>query len=80
MSKFGMPTGDSFMIAEIKALEAELDAARGEIERLKWCGNCGIYGWKCDPYGGNPKRKDASKCDEWVDPKSVKKSRKQVGE
>ena len=28
MSKFGMPTGDSFMIAEIKALEAENERLR----------------------------------------------------
>ena len=34
MSKFGMPTGDSFMIAEIKSLEAELSTARGESDSV----------------------------------------------
>jgi len=44
-------------IADLEALEAELKAARGEVERLKCCGNC----WKypaandecvCEHYGG----------------------------
>ena len=35
MAKFGMPTGDKFMISEIKALEAELERVKEENVQLK---------------------------------------------
>jgi len=52
------------IIETLESLEVELSTARGEIERLKCCGNCDLYGHYCDPYSEG-KIKDAGICDDW---------------